>query len=91
MCLLIAQPRGVTFSKKDIKDYLSYNADGFGACVVTDGKLEVLRIMDDPAAVLTTYYAKLAGRKAMLHFRMATHGTRGLENCHPFLLTPEIA
>lgn len=91
MCLLIAQPRGVTFSKADLRDYLSYNGDGFGMCVPVAGKLEIVRIVGDPKAAIAAYYALAAGKKAMLHFRMATHGTKGVENCHPFLLTPDIA
>ena len=91
MCLLIAQPRGVTFSKADLRDYLSYNGDGFGMCVPVAGTLEIVRIVDDPKAAIAAYYALAAGKKAMLHFRMATHGTKGVENCHPFLLTPDIA
>jgi hypothetical protein len=91
MCLLIAQPKGTTFSKHDLKDYLAYNGDGFGGCVAIDGALKIVRVVNNPALVLSSYYELFAGRKAMLHFRMATHGTTGLENCHPFLLTPDIA
>src|ERR1035437_6840860 len=91
MCLLIAQPKGVTFSKREKTDYLDCNADGFGGCVAIDGKLEIVRIVQDDKAVLSAYFAMFAGRKAMLHFRMATHGTKGVENCHRFLLAPEIA
>ena len=91
MCLLIAQPKGVTFSKHDLKDFLSYNADGFGAAYSKNGALEIVRVVENPKLAISTYYDLLAGRPAMLHFRMATHGTTGVENCHPFLLTPEIA
>ena len=91
MCLLIAQPKGVTFKKKEIVDFLDFNADGFGACFARNGKLEIVRIVGDANAVIASYYSTFAGKKAMLHFRMATHGTTGLENCHPFLLTPDIA
>jgi len=91
MCLLIHQPKGTTFSKKEIKDFLDYNQDGFGFAYAEGGRLNVVKVVDDTRMAIDAYFACIAGKSAMIHFRMATHGDKTSVNCHPFLLTPEIA
>lgn len=91
MCLLIHQPRGVTFSKKDLKDFLSFNQDGFGMAYPQDGRLNIVKVVDDDRQAIDAYFTCMAGRPGLLHFRMATHGDKTAQNCHPFRLTDEIA
>jgi len=90
MCLLIHQPKGVTFSKAELADFVDHNADGFGF-MYGDGKLlHFLKMMGNAKDVTDAYYAHVAGRDAVLHFRMATHGPKTEENAHPFAIVPGI-
>ena len=90
MCLLISQPKGLTFSKRDLADFHDYNADGFGVMYGDGKKLHVAKILGDEKDVIATYHLLAAGRKCVLHFRMATHGSKSQENAHPFFVTDEI-
>lgn len=91
MCLLIHQPRGTTFSRAEISDFVDNNPDGFGFMFAHDGKLYTHKMLDDGREVYDAYTKWVAGREAVLHFRMATHGTRKLDNAHPFEIVPGIS
>ena len=91
MCLLIVQPKGVTFSRAEIADFVDYNADGF-AIAYGDGKaLHLTKRVGEAADIYRDYLSLAAGRKCVLHFRMATHGPVSAENSHPYFITPDIA
>ena len=84
MCLLINQNRGVTIPRAELLDYWTRNADGFGACVWTRGGFQVYRTTERDE-MLDLYARHAAGKNAVLHWRMGTSGTKGLENVHPFV------
>lgn len=90
MCLLIHQPKGLTFSKHELRDFLSYNEDGFGIMYGDGRRLRVHKALGTPDELIKMYYRHGAGREAILHFRMKTHGPVSHENVHPFLVTPSI-
>lgn len=90
MCLLIEQPKGLTFSRAALLDFLHHNPDGFGAMWGDGQTLHIVKALAD-ADALAIYLDRAAGRHAVLHYRMATHGPVTLDNAHPYLLTPRIA
>jgi hypothetical protein len=91
MCILIHQPKGLSFSKGELRDFLHHNPDGFGYMFGDGKKLHVKKIAGNDKAAIRMYYQNVAGRDAILHFRMKTHGPVTAENAHPFFITPSIA
>lgn len=90
MCLLIHQPKGVTFSRQEIRDFYQHNPDGFGVAFGERGSLRLLRLVGSESEVLAAYDRFASGRECVIHFRMATHGKTDLDNAHPYPVTPEI-
>lgn len=90
MCLMIEQPKGRTFSRADIADYLTHNPDGFGAAWGDGKRLHIIKSLDNKD-VARLYAATVGGKHAVLHFRQATHGATDLANCHPYQITERIA
>jgi len=80
MCLIIHKPKGETIEKWIIDSAKEYNPDGIG--IMSGGK--VCRSMKIKTAKV---YDKINSLdNAAIHFRMATHGTTDIKNCHPFKL-----
>ena len=90
MCLLIHQPKGVTFSTAELKDFIAYNPDGFGLAYGDRQQLHSVRMVGTEAEIVSTYRQIAAGRVCILHFRMKTHGATNADNAHPFPVTPDI-
>ncbi|UOF81162.1 hypothetical protein [Caudoviricetes sp.] len=90
MCLLIKQPAGITFPKRDIRDFVDHNADGFGFMYGDGTHLHLVKMAGNLNQIYQTYQKQVAGREAVLHFRMATHGPKTPENAHPFRVTDSI-
>lgn len=90
MCLLMEQPKGTTLSRAEIADFVKCNPDGAGFAWGDGEKLHIVKVLA-AADVDRVYRASAAGRHAVLHFRMATHGGINLENTHPYRLTRDIA
>jgi hypothetical protein len=90
MCLLIHQPKGVTFSTAELQDFIAYNPDGFGLAYGDRKQLHSVRMVGTAAEIITTYRQIAAGRECILHFRMKTHGATNADNAHPFPVTPDI-
>lgn len=90
MCIAIAKPAGMAITKKILKQCFDSNPDGAGFCVEIDGKLVINKgyftFEDFYAAYLP--YEEL---KALIHFRIRTHGQTDAENCHPFFITDNVA
>lgn len=90
MCLLIHQPNGVTFSRKELRDFYQHNPDGFGIAYGDGDTLHLLRLVGSEKEILAAYDQHGAGRECVIHFRMATHGAKDIDNAHPYNVTPEI-
>src|SRR3990167_1264300 len=89
MCLLISKPRGKSVPASNLIQAAKSNADGWGVAWVSKrGKLLVQRGMDVNALVSMVAMVKHA--PAIIHLRFATHGTKGIENCHPFYVTDDV-
>lgn len=86
MCLLISQPQDVTLEEKALRDFYDHNRDGFGAVYLDQGKVEVLKVLGDADHVVEMYNKNLAGKKAVIHFRMKTHGDIDENNVHPYVV-----
>jgi hypothetical protein len=86
MCLIIHQPRGHTVPRARFFDIADRNADGFGFMFANRGELVTWRTVDGPEVAYAEYLRRVAGREAVLHWRMTTHGATNEENAHPFCL-----
>lgn len=86
MCLLIAMRPGMTPKEDDLMTAVVNNPDGCGWAIIHGDKIKLSREMKGSKAVVKF----LADREqypdgwALFHARIATHGTVGLDNCHPF-------
>lgn len=86
MCILIAKAAAVRkMTAEEIKNSAQANPDGFGmAYVVGDGKIHVHKTFNvDEIIKLNDELPEWAS--IIYHFRIATHGSVNLANCHPFL------
>lgn len=90
MCLLIHQPKGVTFSRQELRDFYRHNPDGFGVAFGDGRTLHVLRLVGSETEILEAYQRQAAGRECVIHFRMATHGAKNVDNAHPYAVTDDI-
>lgn len=87
MCILIHQPKGYTFSFSQFEDFYSRNADGFGAIVPSERA--VIKSLAGVKKLYEMYKKRVAGKEAVLHFRMRTHGAINASNCHPYKIAKE--
>ena len=91
MCLLIWKPKETRFTNAELRDFYDYNSDGFGVMYAEDGALHTHRTVGKFKKVRKLYKRYAEGRDCAIHFRWATHGTKGLENCHPFIVRDGMA
>ncbi len=88
MCLLCVLPPGITPDPGELELAAANNPDGFGYAIITArGNLLIRRGMDADHIIS----AFLKDRKkhqgpAIWHSRIGTSGTKGLPNCHPFIV-----
>lgn len=85
MCLAIYKPATTTPDWDGLQTAMLANADGAGFAIAKDGQLIIekgfFRYEDFRAA-----FEPFAACPAVIHFRIATHGTTNQANCHPFAL-----
>lgn len=89
MCLLVVKEPGASLSEQAISNAWSRNPDlgGIAYYIPGDGikiikPLRNAKQMADAVSAVRKY-------KAIIHFRLATHGSIGEGNTHPFAITPE--
>lgn len=87
MCILIAKPCGAQFPAiQAIQNSVDNNRDGFSLAYNCGGKIETYKTMS--ATRFMNKYRKLsatlnpADTAMIIHARIATHGAKGLKNCH---------
>lgn len=85
MCLAAFLPGGTIMQPDEIRNAWTSNPHGAGFAYIDDGQVKTYRTLSLDK-MLRSYDRTLGdGRKDhMVHFRFATHGTRGIENVHPF-------
>ncbi|MGO4612963.1 hypothetical protein AB4305_03295 [Nocardia sp. 2YAB30] len=86
MCILTFVKPGISPDLDALRNGALANPHGHGYALLTDDRLTVGRGMD--AAAVITEFAQVRERypdaPALFHSRLATHGLRAIENCHPF-------
>jgi len=65
------------------------NKDGWGIAWAKKGKLKIVRGFTQDGLIAQA--TKLSSYPALIHLRWATHGTVCKGNCHPFMVTDDIA
>lgn len=88
MCLIIASPEGKVPTCGVIDQGWRDNSDGWGL-MYSDGKNIVVKKGMNING-LKPLLTNLNGAPYVLHYRWATHGTKGLDNCHPFKVTKKL-
>ena len=88
MCIIIVKPQGVKLPSDNLlRRAAACNRDGFGF-MTEDGVVYHSMNIDLFLAVLHRCESK--DKAVAIHFRMATHGSVSLKNCHPFNYRNEI-
>lgn len=90
MCLAAFQAAGALMSEAEFQRAWKSNPDGGGyAFIDADGKIVTRKFMK-MSKMYDSYIkdVKKHGEKTpfIIHFRLATHGMKNLENCHPFVI-----
>jgi predicted glutamine amidotransferase len=86
MCLLCFIPPNKTPKEEHLLNACKNNPDGFGFAFLTNKGFIVERSMTYPELIAKFYRIrkKNPDAPALFHARLATHGTKNLDNCHPF-------
>lgn len=90
MCLLINHPANTNFTDEFLLDVYDGNSDGFGAVYAENGELGIIKTLGTPDQIKKIYLEELAHRDCIIHYRMKTHGTIDLDNCHPYKVTDNV-
>jgi len=94
MCIIVYLPIDKTIDKERFMQCASTNRDGFGMMYVVNNKLIKLHTLDKDRFYETySRVSKDHGSKTpiAMHFRLSTGGKKDINNCHPFVITDNIA
>jgi len=92
MCIAINSPKGTSPTKNALENSFDYNPDGAGYCFANDGKLIIRKGFFDFDSFLKSYQNdNIQGFNKLIHFRISTSGKVNKLNCHPFLITENVA
>lgn len=88
MCILSYLPAGVPVDAEGLWIGGANNPHGHGWAIVTDGAILMGKSLDLDEALETFQAARERHQDgpALFHSRWATHGSRSVANCHPFLV-----
>jgi predicted glutamine amidotransferase len=86
VCLITASKKGVKLDDLRFTNSDNHNPDGLGVMFVHDGRVQILKSLDDTDGKLALYKA-IPDVPHVLHQRFATHGNTDLKMCHPFRVT----
>ena len=93
MCIIVYKPAGVALPPREtLKNCFDNNPDGCGYMLRTRNGIEI----DKGYFNFNEFYENLTKIKNInsfevgLHFRIATHGTVNVLNCHPFAITKKL-
>ena len=88
MCLLVVSEPNSTPNKKDLECASCNNPHGFGYAVIAGN--EIIRGRGMSAKKIIKEFLevrkKFPDSYAMFHARLATHGVKNEDNCHPFIV-----
>lgn len=90
MCIAIFKPKDKIISEEILKTCSENNPDGMGFAYIDNDTLYIKKYMKFNDFIKD--YKEVETKSNMLiHFRIATHGTVELDNCHPFFLNHRMA
>ena len=90
MCIAIAKQAGVEIDPTILERCFTHNPDGAGFCIEQDGVLQIHKGLFTFKAFYDAF-KPFENQKALIHFRIKTHGPLNTENCHPFFVNDECA
>lgn len=90
MCLAVYKPAKVRVDWDALEEGFRSNNHGAGFAVARGGTLIVEKGFFTFDAFRQAYLPYEAD-KSIIHFRLATHGEKNKDNCHPFMVTPHLA
>jgi hypothetical protein len=90
MCLAIYKPADTAPDWKAYECGFDNNSDSWGFAVVLDGKL-ITRYGLGKWEQFREAFEPFSQCQAVIHFRLATHGKTDIANCHPFMVSDDIA
>lgn len=83
MCIAIWKDKDLTISKERLQECFNSNPDGAGFMYIDNKQLKMqkgfFKFNDFWEA-----YEPLQSKKCVIHFRIKTHGSVNVDNCHPF-------
>jgi hypothetical protein len=87
MCLLVVRKKDSSWlpSKAEFDRAWNINPDGFGIAYAHSGKVQIKKTLNKKSA-WKVLQSIPAGAPALIHWRLATHGTVTAANCHPYPL-----
>ena len=96
MCIIIATPPGFTLPKWELKNCWDNNNDGAGLMYVHKNKIVIVKefLNFEKFFRMYTKHSQAADSNKspmVLHFRIGTHGVKGIQNIHPFLVDKDLA
>lgn len=92
MCILTFLKPGFSPDLDALRGGAIANPHGHGYAIITGDTITVGRGMD-PEAVITEFASvrtQYPEGPALFHSRLATHGVRSVENCHPFVVGGDV-
>ena len=90
MCIAIYKPEDKIISKKTLIECYDSNPDGAGFMYAENKKLHIEKGFFSFNSFYNAY-KEHQHKKAVLHFRIKTHGKIDTTNCHPFAVNNTIA
>lgn len=91
MCILIYKAADKEIPKETLQQCWKINDDGAGFMYNHEDRLRVKKGFFDFDKFYDSYSQSTAGKKAVIHFRIKTHGAIDMQNCHPFRVTDSLA
>lgn len=89
MCIAVAIKAGTDVTEGEVRAMQRRNGDGMGFAYNHEGEVFFYKNMDDVDAFYACYKSskeKYPLAHFVMHFRLATHGQKNLENCHPYII-----
>lgn len=89
MCIAIAKQADIAINRSILQQCFNSNPDGAGFCIEINGSLVINKgyfTFDD----FYTAFKPYENLKALIHFRIRTHGDKDETNCHPFYINDDL-
>lgn len=90
MCLAVYKPSGTLPDWEAYAEGFRSNSHGAGFAAVDGGSVHIHKGFFSFDAFREAFQP-FANLQAAVHFRLATHGNKDKDNCHPFLVTQQLA